>query len=43
VAGIRSVFRPVEGAGGRDLGAEAGRLAQVFAAGSVTGRLEFSP
>jgi histidine ammonia-lyase len=43
VAGIRSVFRPVESAGGRDLGAEAGRLALVFAAGSVTGQLEFSP
>jgi histidine ammonia-lyase len=42
VAGIRSVFPPVDSPGGRDLGAEAGRLAQVFAAGSVTGRLEFS-
>jgi histidine ammonia-lyase len=42
VAGIRSVFRPVESPDGRDLGAEAGRLAQVFEAGSVTGRLEFA-
>jgi histidine ammonia-lyase len=42
VAGIRSVFRPVDSPGDRDFGAEAGRLAQVFAAGSVTGRLEFS-
>jgi histidine ammonia-lyase len=42
VAGIRSVFRPVDSPVGRDLGAEAGRLAQVFAAGSVTGQLEFS-
>jgi histidine ammonia-lyase len=42
VAGIRSVFPPVESPGGRELGAEAGRLAAVFEAGSVTGRLEFS-
>jgi histidine ammonia-lyase len=42
VAGIRSVFRPVDSPDGRDLGAEAGQLAQVFAAGSVTGRLEFA-
>ena len=42
VAGIRSVFRPVDRPGGRDLGVEAGRLAQVFAAGSISGQLEFS-
>jgi len=42
VAGIRTVFPPVESSGGRDLGTEAGRLAAVFEAGSVTGRLEFA-
>src|SRR5262249_54914782 len=42
VDGIRSVFRPVNSPDGRDLGAEAGRLAQVFEAGSVTGQLEFA-
>ena len=42
VAGIRSVFPPVETAYGRDLGAEAGRLAGVFQAGAVTGRLDFA-
>lgn len=41
VTGIRSVFPPVESAVARDLGEQAGRLAQVYAAGSVTGRLEF--
>ena len=41
-AGIRSVFPPVEGPLGRDLGAEAGRLAGVFQAASVSGRLDFS-
>ena len=40
-AGIRSVFPPVERAGGRDLGAEAGRLAGIFQAASVSGRLDF--
>ena len=40
-AGIRSVFPPVERPGGRDLGAEAGRLAGVFQAASVSGRLDF--
>jgi histidine ammonia-lyase len=43
VAGVRSVFPPLESPRGRDLGAEAGRLAEVFHAGSVTGRLEFRP
>jgi histidine ammonia-lyase len=43
VAGIRSVFPPAESPHGRDLGAQAGRLAGVFHAGSVTGRLDFSP
>jgi histidine ammonia-lyase len=41
VAGIRSVFPPVESPRGRDLGEQAGRLADVFRAGSVTGRLDF--
>ena len=41
VAGLRSVFPPVDRPGGRDQGAEAGRLAEVFRAGAVTGRLEF--
>jgi histidine ammonia-lyase len=40
-AGIRSVFPPVERAGGRDLGTEAGRLAGIFQAASVSGRLDF--
>jgi histidine ammonia-lyase len=40
-AGIRSAFPPVERPHGRDLGAEAGRLAEVFRAGAVTGRLDF--
>ena len=39
--GIRLVFPPVESPHGRDLGAEAGRLAGVFQAASVSGRLEF--
>jgi histidine ammonia-lyase len=43
VSGVRSVFPPLESRRGRDLGAEAGRLAEVFHAGSVTGRLEFPP
>jgi histidine ammonia-lyase len=43
VAGLRSVFPPVDRPGGRDQGAEAGRLAEVFRAGAVTGRLEFVP
>jgi histidine ammonia-lyase len=42
VAGIRSVFPPVESPHGRDLGAQAGQLAAVFRAGSVTGRLDFA-
>ena len=42
VAGIRSVFPPVDSPHGRDLGAQAGRLARVFQAGSVTGRLDFA-
>jgi histidine ammonia-lyase len=42
VAGIRSVFPPVESPLGRDLGAQAGQLAAVFRAGSVTGRLDFA-
>jgi histidine ammonia-lyase len=42
LAGIRSVFPPVESPHGRDLGAQAGRLADVFRAGSVTGRLDFA-
>jgi histidine ammonia-lyase len=41
VAGVRSVFPPLESRRGRDLGAQAGELAQAFHAGSVTGRLEF--
>jgi histidine ammonia-lyase len=41
VAEIRSVFPPVESSGGRDLGAQAGRLAEVFRAGPGTGRLDF--
>jgi histidine ammonia-lyase len=40
-AGIQSVFPPVDRAGGRDLGAEAGRLAGIFQAASVSGRLDF--
>jgi histidine ammonia-lyase len=40
-SGIRSVFPPVEHADGRDFGAEAGRLAGVFEAASVSGRLDF--
>jgi histidine ammonia-lyase len=43
VAGLRSVFPPVETPGGRDLGAQAGLLAGVFGAGAATGRLEFGP
>ena len=39
--GIRAVFPPVERAGGRDLGEEAGRLAAAFGAASVSGVLEF--
>jgi histidine ammonia-lyase len=39
--GIRLVFPPVESPHGRDLGAEAGRLAGVFHAASVSGRLDF--
>jgi histidine ammonia-lyase len=39
--GIRSVFPPVERADGRDLGEQAGRLAGVFGAASVSGRLDF--
>ena len=42
VAGIRSVFPPVDSPHGRDLGAQAGRLAGVFQAGTVTGRLDFA-
>jgi histidine ammonia-lyase len=42
VAGIRSVFPPVDSPHGRDLGAQAGRLARVFQAGSVRGRLDFA-
>jgi len=42
VAGIRSVFPPVESPHGRDLGKDAGRLAGVFRAASVSGRLDFS-
>jgi histidine ammonia-lyase len=41
VAGVRSVFPPVNRPDGRDQGAQAGRLAEVFRAGAVTGRLEF--
>jgi histidine ammonia-lyase len=41
VAGIRSVFPPVESPDGRDLGEQAGRLAEVFRAGPGTGRLDF--
>jgi histidine ammonia-lyase len=41
-SGIRSVFPPVESPHGRDLGAEAGRLAGVFRAASVSGRLDFA-
>ena len=43
VTGLRSVFPPVDSPGGRDLGVQAGRLAEVFRAGAVTGRLEFLP
>jgi len=42
VAGVRSVFPPVDRPGGRDQGGQAGRLAEVFRAGAVTGRLEFA-
>ncbi len=42
VAGIRSVFPPVENPHGRDFGAQAGRLADVFMAASGTGRLDFT-
>ena len=42
ITGIRSVFPPIESPLGRDLGAQAGRLAEVFRAGSVTGRLDFA-
>jgi histidine ammonia-lyase len=42
LAGIRSVFPPVESPRGRDLGEQAGRLAEVFRAGAVTGRLDFA-
>ena len=42
VAGIRSVFPRVDSPHGRDLGAQAGRLAGVFQAGTVTGRLDFA-
>ena len=41
VAGLRSVFPPVDSPDGRDQGLQAGRLAEVFRAGAVTGRLEF--
>jgi histidine ammonia-lyase len=41
-AGIRSVFPPIEDRHGRNLGAQAGRLADVFRAGAVTGRLDFA-
>jgi histidine ammonia-lyase len=41
VAGIRSVFPPVESPHGRDLGEDAGRLAGIFQAASVSGRLDF--
>ena len=40
-AGIRSVFPPVESPHGRDLGEQAGRLAGVFQAAAVSGRLDF--
>jgi histidine ammonia-lyase len=43
VAGLRSVFPPVDSPGGRDQGVQAGRLAEVFRAGAATGRLEFDP
>jgi len=39
--GIRSVCPPVERADGRDLGEEAGRLAEALQAASVSGRLDF--
>lgn len=41
LAGIRSVFPPVDRPQGRDLGAQAGRLADIFRAGAVTGRPDF--
>ena len=40
-AGIGSVFPPVENPHGRDLGAQAEKLAGVFRSGAVTGRLDF--
>src|SRR5215470_12181399 len=43
VAGLRSVFPPVDSPRGRDQGAQAGRLADVLRAGAVTGQLVFSP
>jgi histidine ammonia-lyase len=43
VAGLRSVFPPVDRPDGRDQGAQAGQLAEVFRAGAVTGQLEFLP
>jgi histidine ammonia-lyase len=43
VAGLRSVFPPVDSPRGRDQGVQAGRLAGVLRAGAVTGQLEFSP
>jgi histidine ammonia-lyase len=42
IAGIRSVFPPIDSPLGRDPGAQAGQLARVFRAGSVTGRLDFA-
>jgi histidine ammonia-lyase len=43
VAGLRSVFPPVDRPDGRDQGAQAGQLAEVFRAGAVTGQLAFLP
>jgi hypothetical protein len=40
-AGIRSAFPPIDNPHGRDLGAQAERLAGVFRSGAVTGRLDF--
>lgn len=42
VGGIRSVFPPVDSPHGRNQGAQAGQLADVFRAGAVTGELEFT-
>ncbi len=41
LAGIRSVFPPVDGRPRNSLGAQAGRLAGIFSRGALTGELDF--